>query len=130
MTFKHWILLATALILAASLSSCASGGGGNGATTSQTAAAQAAAPQAAIPAASKFAKLQTGMARKEVHTKIGMPGDFKTIVSGKAWIPFYFGPDTTRTVEYYKSEGRLVYSGGNDRLVEIVYDPTEDGYKN
>jgi hypothetical protein len=125
MTFKHWILLATALILAATLSSCASGGGGNGATTSQTAA-----PQAAIPAASKFAKLQTGMARKEVHTKIGMPGDFKTIVSGKAWIPFYFGPDTTRTVEYYKSEGRLVYSGGNDRLVEIVYDPTEDGYKN
>jgi hypothetical protein len=51
------------------------------------------------------------------------------IASGKAWIPFYHGPDRTRTIDYYKNEGRLVYSGGNNRLVDIVYDPDEDGYR-
>jgi len=87
------------------------------------------APATTVPASSKFAKLQIGMARAEVHAAIGSAGAFKIIPSGKAWIPFYYGPDRTRTIEYYKNEGRLVYSGGNDRLIDIVYDPTEDGYR-
>lgn len=128
MTLKHWTVLLTTCFWLAGITGCASN---NTAATSTTTTAQtAAAPKLGVPATSKFAKLQMGMARKEVHAKIGMPSDFKPIVSGKAWIPFYFGPDRTRTIDYYKKEGRLVYSGGNDRLVEIVYDPTEDGYKN
>ena len=91
--------------------------------------AEAQTPATTIPATSKFAKLQIGMARAEVHSIIGTAGAFKIIPSGKAWIPFYYGADRTRTIEYYKNEGRLVYSGGNDRLIEIVYDPTEDGYR-
>jgi hypothetical protein len=69
------------------------------------------------------------MPRPQVHEKIGAASDFKMIASGKAWIPFYYGPDRTRTIDYYKNEGRLVYSGGNNRLVDIVYDPDEDGYR-
>ena len=86
-------------------------------------------PSTPIPATSKFAKLHIGMARAEVHAAIGTPGAFKVIPSGKAWIPFYYGADRTHTIEYYKNEGRLVYSGGNDRLIDIVYDPAEDGYR-
>ena len=91
--------------------------------------AETQAPSTTIPATSKFAKLHIGMAQAEVHATIGAPGAFKIIPSGKAWIPFYYGADRTRTVEYYKNEGRLVYSGGNDRLIDIVYDPSEDGYR-
>jgi len=86
-------------------------------------------PSTTVPATSKFAQLQIGMSRTEVHAKIGAAGAFKIIPSGKAWIPFYYGADRTHTVEYYKNEGRLVYSGGNDQLIDIVYDPSEDGYR-
>lgn len=87
------------------------------------------APATTVPPTSKFAKLEIGMARPEVHEKIGAASDFKVIASGKAWIPFYYGSDRTRTIDYYKKEGRLVYSGGNNRLIDIVYDPDEDGYR-
>ena len=90
---------------------------------------EAQTPSTTVPATSKFAQLQIGMARAEVHAKIGAASAFKVIPSGKAWIPFYYGADRTRTVEYYKNEGRLVYAGGNDRLIDIVYDPSEDGYR-
>jgi len=86
-------------------------------------------PSTTVPPTSKFAKLELGMARPEVHEKIGAASDFKMIASGKAWIPFYYGSDRTRTIDYYKKEGRLVYSGGNNRLIDIVYDPDEDGYR-
>lgn len=86
-------------------------------------------PSTVVPPMSKFAKLEIGMSRPQVHEKIGAASDFKMIASGKAWIPFYYGPDRTRTIDYYKNEGRLVYSGGNNRLVDIVYDPDEDGYR-
>lgn len=117
------ILFLIPLILFCVLISCAT-------TTSGPAPkAEASAPSTVVPATSKFAKLQIGMARAEVHAAIGSAGAFKIIPSGKAWIPFYYGSDRTRTIEYYKSEGRLVYSGGNDRLIDIIYDPTEDGYR-
>ena len=38
-----------------------------------------------------------------------------------------FGPDVVRTVYYYKGLGQIHFSAG--RVLEIMYDPTEDGYR-
>jgi len=123
MKTKHAVLFTLVLLLIIGLIGCATN------TSKSKPTPEPKTPAAVVPPTSKFAKLEIGMARPQVHEKIGAASDFKTIVSGKAWIPFYHGPDTTRTIDYYKKEGRLVYSNGNNRLIEIVYDPDEDGYR-
>lgn len=87
----------------------------------------------AIPANSKFSKLQFGMGQKEVMDTAGQPTDQKTYVTGKAWIPFYFGGDRWRHEMFYKGEGRLIFAGGSGfgqvgYLLKIVVDPKETGY--
>lgn len=42
---------------------------------------------------SKFTALQIGMSQGEVESKIGRGTDMRTYMTGKAWIPFYFGTD-------------------------------------
>lgn len=123
MKTKNAVLFALVSCLIIGLAACAS----NTSRTQSTPEPQK--PSTVVPPTSKFSKLEIGMARAQVHEKIGTASDFKVIASGKAWIPFYYGPDRTRTIDYYKKEGRLVYSGGNNRLVDIVYDPNEDGYR-
>jgi hypothetical protein len=123
MKMENAVRFILVLCLMMGLAACAS----NTARTSSTPEPQT--PSTVVPPTSKFAKLEIGMPRPQVHEKIGAASDFKMIASGKAWIPFYYGPDRTRTIDYYKNEGRLVYSGGNNRLVDIVYDPDEDGYR-
>jgi hypothetical protein len=87
------------------------------------------------PAAkSKFAKLQIGMPQRQVEDLIGAPSDMKTYVTGKAWIPFYFGKDTYRFETFYKHEGRLTFEGGSvtgssGKLIRITVDTSEDGYQ-
>ena len=88
-----------------------------------------------MPAAkSKFAKLQIGMPQRQVEDLIGAPSDMKTYVTGKAWIPFYFGKDTYRFETFYKHEGRLTFEGGgitgsSGKLIRITVDTSEDGYQ-
>jgi outer membrane protein assembly factor BamE (lipoprotein component of BamABCDE complex) len=123
MKIKQAVLFVLVLFLIIGLTGCAS----HNSRAKSTSEPQA--PSTVVPSTSKFAKLEIGMARPQVQEKIGAPSDFKTIVSGKAWIPFYHGSDRTRTIDYYKNEGRLVYSNGNNRLIDIVYDPNEDGYR-
>ena len=45
---------------------------------------------------STFTKLQIGMPIKQVTDIVGPPTDSGAYVSGKAWIPFYFGSDRYR----------------------------------
>ncbi len=83
---------------------------------------------------SKFAKLQIGMSQAEVEDKIGRPSDTKYYVTGKAWIPFYFGNDAHRYETYYKGSGSLIYTGGgigggHGQLIGINHDASEDGYQ-
>ncbi len=68
------------------------------------------------------------MPRKQVIDLIGYSKDTSHHTTGKAYIPFYHGRDTGRYVLYYKGEGRLYFSTGNDKLVKMEYDPSEDGY--
>ncbi len=80
-----------------------------------------------IPADSPLAKVQMGMRRAQVDDLIGQPTSTRVFPSGKGFNPFYYGPDRYRTGAFYKGLGRIVFSGA-EVVVDIEYDPTEDGY--
>jgi hypothetical protein len=87
------------------------------------------------PAGSPLAKITKGMAMSEVVTILGEPTDRNQYLTGKAFIPWYFGDDVTRIEWHYKGLGRVVFTGGGawgqrGGAVEWVdYDPKETGYR-
>ncbi|MGY6276190.1 outer membrane protein assembly factor BamE domain-containing protein [Methylomonas sp. MgM2] len=130
---KHGVIL-LALAIGAG---CASSNKTPAQAASQPAAASAKAPDAGIigniPPDSAFAKIQLGMTQGQVHEILGQPGDTKSYQTGKAWIPFYFGPDVMRTDEFYKGVGTVTYTGAGVggvhwKVHRAVYDPAEDGF--
>ena len=84
---------------------------------------------------SKFTQLQIGMPMKQVIDLIGPPTDQGAYVTGKAFIPFYFGSDRHRHEMVYKGQGRLIFAGGSignytaGHLVWIIHNPREGGYR-
>lgn len=81
---------------------------------------------------SKFSKLQIGMRMAQVEKLIGEPDDSEGHITGKAFIPFFFGGDTHRVEQFYAGEGILTFSPGHfagepNILVAITVDPTEQG---
>jgi hypothetical protein len=84
---------------------------------------------------SKFPRLQIGMGMKQVIDLIGQPNDQGAYVTGKAWIPFYYGSDRYRHEMVYKGQGRLVFSGGSrgdyssGNLITIIHNAQESGYR-
>ncbi len=118
----------TAVVLALVASGCARG-------QPQTATApHAGGPKVeAPPANSPLAKVQEGMRPEEVQKLVGAPGAIKPYVTGKAFIPWYFGADRTRTAYYYKGQGRVIFSGDGgfgtgSHVLKVEYDPTDPGY--
>lgn len=89
--------------------------------------AKAAVP---IPADSPFAKIKLGMGMSEVYALIGQPTDTGHHITGKAFIPYYYGGDTHRSEAIYKGLGRVVFSPRHAftqdmEVVEINYNPGE-----
>lgn len=83
---------------------------------------------------SKFARLQIGMTIRQVQDIVGPPTDQGAYVTGKAWIPFYFGGDQHRYEMTYKGQGRLIFAGGglmssldSGNLIWIIHNPNEQG---
>ncbi len=81
---------------------------------------------------SKFSKLKIGMRMAQVEKLIGEPDDSEGHITGKAFIPFFFGGDTHRVEQFYAGEGILTFSpahfaGEPNILVAITVDPTEQG---
>lgn len=120
--------------------------GGQNTTTPQTEAEIKAAEEAAnaeaaaaaipvpIPATSPFAKIKYGMDQQEVYSILGQPTSQGAYVTGKAWIPFYFGGDKTRQIARYKGEGYIVFSQNHsftssNSVQTIYYDPNENGFE-
>jgi len=74
------------------------------------------------------------MPMRQVFDTIGVPTDTRAYVTGKTFIPFYFGSDGARSEALYKGEGRITFAGGAGmgggtfRVYKIVYDPSETGY--
>jgi len=126
-------LLSCSLLLGAV--ACASGGGGGSesAAAADSGSAQAAKPAKGVapPAGSKLAKVSVGMRPEQVREILGEPTSQTTYMTGKAWIPWYFGP-THQTDWKYKDLGRVVFvnnrwSGQIQSVTRIDYDPSEDG---
>ncbi|SFM88518.1 hypothetical protein [Variovorax sp. OV329] len=84
---------------------------------------------------SKFSGLQIGMSMKQVTDIAGQPTDSGAYMTGKAWIPFYFGGDRHRMELTYKGQGRLIFAGGSlgnytgGNLIWIIHNPNESGYR-
>jgi len=84
---------------------------------------------------SRFNKIKLGMGMKEVTDLIGQPTDQGAYVTGKAFVPFYFGGDRYRHELLYKGMGRLVFAGGgmgnfmSGRLIRITHNANERGYR-
>ena len=84
---------------------------------------------------SKFTKLQIGMSMKQATDIAGQPTDSGAYVTGKAWIPFYFGSDRHRYEMVYKNQGRLIFAGGSlgdftgGNLIWIIHNGNEPGYR-
>ena len=83
------------------------------------------------PAGSKLSKVSVGMKPAQVKAAMGEPTSETTYMTGKAFIPWYFGP-THQTDWKYKGVGRVVFvnnrwSGAVQSVTRIDYDPGEDG---
>ena len=88
------------------------------------------------PAAnSRFTKLTIGMGMRQATDLAGQPTDQGAYVTGKAWIPFYFGSDRYRHEMVYKGQGRLIFAGGSagdfssGSLIWIIHNAAEPGYR-
>jgi hypothetical protein len=71
-------------------------------------------------AGSKFSKLKIGMTLAQVEKAIGHPSKQWTHPTGKASIPFYFGPDRWVIQYSYKGEGVLTLNSGGDQLLTRI----------
>jgi len=117
-------LVAVAVIGTVGLSGCAK--------KEPAPAAQPAAATAPPPASSPLSKIKVGMSEQEVREILGPPTGENEYVSGKAFIPFYYGPDRSRRGYFYKGMGRVVFSGGSGfsrtgKVSRVEYDPSETG---
>jgi len=120
---RRW-LVAVAVIGTVGLSGCAK--------KEPAPAAQPAAATAPPPASSPLSKIKVGMSEQEVREILGPPTAENEYVSGKAFIPFYYGPDRSRRGYFYKGMGRVVFSGGSGfnrtgKVSRVEYDPSETG---
>lgn len=144
MTRNRAAFLALALMLAGCSSFGGGGGGGGGERSAGAPTSGPATPQTRTvtmsngeegelvgpdPApGSKFAKVKLNMSRRQVENLIGPPDDETGHITGKAFIPFFFGGDTHRTEALYKGEGQLTYAPRNlgaepNQLVKMEVNP-------
>ena len=88
-----------------------------------------------VPApGSKFTQIQIGMPMKQVMDIVGTPTDQGAYITGKAFIPFFFGSDRYRHELVYKGQGRLIFAGSsgfdtNAHLIWIIHSANESGYR-
>jgi hypothetical protein len=90
------------------------------------------AASAPVPADSPLAKVTVGMSEQEVRAILGPPTQENEYLTGKMFIPWYFGPDRSRRAYFYKGMGRVVFSGGSGfnrtgKVSRVEYDPAEAG---
>jgi hypothetical protein len=83
---------------------------------------------------SQFVRLEIGMSMRQVTDMIGRPNDMGSYVTGKAWIPFYYGSDRYRYEMLYRGQGRLIFAGGHmgdpsAHLISIIHNAQESGYR-
>jgi hypothetical protein len=84
------------------------------------------------PPNSPLAKVQVGMSPREVEVILGPPNDENSYMTGKAFIPYFYGRDRWRRAYFYKGMGRVVFAGSGGfsasaHVSRVDYDPNEIG---
>jgi hypothetical protein len=122
------LLTVTIAALVAGLGGCASSGGSGGTETAKTADAYPAG-YSAPPPGSPLAGVQIGSNDTDVRKIMGEPDRSNAYMTGKAWIPYYYGSDTSRTDWMYSGQGRVVFSrnrySGGLKVIKVLYNPNE-----
>lgn len=130
---KHLVVVVGLLGLV-TLSGCATKNGGGESLNSENEKEEMPRIVGDIPAGSPFSKIKIGMPMGQVSDIIGQPSDQTSYVTGKAFIPFYYGGDSARIETYYKNQGRITFTGGSGfggrsyKVYRIIYDASENGY--
>lgn len=113
------------LALAACLAACATHPDRATPETSRNASSQ----PTPVPSDSPLAKVALGMNDTQVRNILGEPNNSNAYMTGKAFIPFYFGPDTHRADWMYEGVGRVVFSRnrwtGGLKVIRVLHDPGE-----
>jgi hypothetical protein len=84
---------------------------------------------------SRFSKLQIGMSMRQVVDLIGQPTDQGAYITGRSFIPFYFGSDRHRFEMAYKGQGRLIFAGGSigdfsgGNLIWVIHNANDSGQR-
>lgn len=80
---------------------------------------------------SAFSRLQIGMSIEQARALLGAPSYQGAYVTGKVWIPFFFGSDRHRFELVYAGQGRLLFAGGTltdpsrSNLIMVVHNANE-----
>jgi hypothetical protein len=78
-----------------------------------------------------LARVTMGMTEAQVIEILGAPTSQQNYVTGKAFIPMYYGTDTSRLDYRYKGVGIVVFSrnqySGGTKVIRVDADPSEDG---
>ena len=124
----RWLVVVVAMMGAMGLGGCAK----HEPAPAAQHAASAPAASVPVPPGSPLSKIKIGMSEQEVRDILGPPTGENEYVSGKAFIPWYFGPDRTRRGYFYKGMGRVVFSGGSGfnrtgKVSRVEYAPSETG---
>ena len=81
---------------------------------------------------SKLARITEGMTEAEVVAILGAPTSQQNYVTGKAFIPHYYGSDAHRLDYRYKGVGIVVFNRNRYssvvKVIRVESDPNEDGY--
>lgn len=121
---RRLVHLCLAALLVAGVQGCASSGGDGGtASTAET--------KAPIPESSPLSKIEMGMTEIQVRKAIGDPDAVRNYMTGKAWIPFYFGGDAMRMDWIYADVGRVIFTrnrwSGSTSVIDLLHNPDEAG---
>lgn len=63
-----------------------------------------------IPTTNPLYAVKSQMSPADVRQAVGDPKDSNSYMTGKQWIPFYFGSDTSRTEWSYGDDGYVVFT--------------------
>lgn len=85
-------------------------------------------PKVPPPPSSPLSKVRTGMTDLDVRKILGEPSYVNSYATGKQWIPFCYGSDTSRSAWTYAGQGQVVFSrnrySGDLNVVDVNYDPS------
>lgn len=114
---KRWLFVAVVAVAAVGVVGCA-----------RREPAPAAAAQVSAPASSPLSQITPGMSDVDVRKVLGEPTRSRSYMTGKAWIPWYYGSDTARTAYTYAGQGEVVFSknrySGGLTVVRVDYNPS------